>query len=258
VYLEERLRAAPSLPALRFSIANETFGLFGYRQAFMRDLAAGTPRLVTVSGLAQPTGTSPFGQWLDPLGRVLAAREAPDGDSLGPEGLPAALGAAQKSFDNAASRSELAVLNGRVAERQAEVASIGQQLGRIVVTAPRAGVVVFGDTLDWQGKPVVTGERIVPLAARVVAIDGNRTRALPHPMFAAEHGGRVPILRQPDGRLVPRDGLYRVRLRLDALPPAAARGAVATGTAVIEAEPRSLLRDWANGIAAVVVRESGF
>jgi hypothetical protein len=324
VHLEERLRAAPSLPALRFSIANETFGLFGYRQAFVWDLASGTPRLVTVSGLAQLTGASPFGQWLERLGRVLAAREALDGDYLGPEDLPAALAgdwaawlpawllcfviespdgqrlglvafaldepvpdpvqpwlarlpaawghawwaltgrrpkrsgrplarvlkwavplallaamaipvrmsvlapaeiapiqafavsapmdgvirdfhvapnqavregerlftlddttlrsrrevalrqlavaradalaAAQKSFDNAASRSELAVLNGRVAERQAEVASIDQQLARIVVTAPRAGVVVFGDTLDWQGKPVVTGERIALLA----------------------------------------------------------------------------------------------
>jgi putative peptide zinc metalloprotease protein len=119
-----------------------------------------------------------------------------------------------------------------------------QAIGRFEVGAPAR----FHRRGQWEA----------PLAARVVAIDGNRTQALPHPMLAAEHGGRVPTLRQPDGRLVPRDGLYRVRLRLDALPPADARGAVAAGTAVIEAEPRSLLRDWATGIAAVLVRESGF
>jgi putative peptide zinc metalloprotease protein len=102
------------------------------------------------------------------------------------------------------------------------------------------------------------GQWEAPLAARVVAIDSTRAQGLPHPMLAAEHGGRVPTLRQPDGRLAPRDGVFRVRLRLDTPPPPTARGAVASGSAVIEAEPRSLLRDWTTGIAAVLVRESGF
>ncbi len=324
VHLEERLRAARAVPELRFSIANETFGLFAYRQAFVWDLAGGAPSLATVSGLAQLSGASPFAQWLDRLGRALDAREGLDGEHVTAEDLPAsiaaewadwlpayllcfmiespegqrlglvafaldepvpdpvqpwlarlpavwghawwaltgrrarrtgrpllrllrwglpvavlaamaipvrlsvlapaeiapmqafavsapmdgvirefhvlpnqtvgagerlftlddttlrsrrevalrqlavaradALAAAQKAFDNAASRSELAVLEGRVAERQAEVSSIDQQLGRIVVTAHKAGVVVFGDTLDWEGKPVVTGERIALLA----------------------------------------------------------------------------------------------
>jgi putative peptide zinc metalloprotease protein len=97
-----------------------------------------------------------------------------------------------------------------------------------------------------------------PLTGTVVAIDGTRAQTLPHPMLATEHGGRVPTLRQPDGRLVPRDGLYRVRLRLDAPPPEALRGAVAAGTVSIEAEPRNLLLDGARGIVSVLVRESGF
>jgi multidrug efflux pump subunit AcrA (membrane-fusion protein) len=75
-----------------------------------------------------------------------------------------ALAAAQKSFDNATSRAELAALEGRVAERRAEVESIDQQLARIDVVAPRAGVVVFGDALDWEGRPVVTGERVAQIA----------------------------------------------------------------------------------------------
>jgi Biotin-lipoyl like/HlyD family secretion protein len=72
--------------------------------------------------------------------------------------------AQQKSFENETSRSELAGLNGRVAERQAELASVEDQFSRIQVRAPAAGVVVFGDINDWLGKPVSTGERVALLA----------------------------------------------------------------------------------------------
>jgi hypothetical protein len=75
-----------------------------------------------------------------------------------------ALAAAQKAFDNAQSRSELASLNGKVAERQAEVAYVDELLKRIEVRSPAKGVLVFGDINDWQGKPVVTGERVALLA----------------------------------------------------------------------------------------------
>jgi len=57
---------------------------------------------------------------------------------------------------------------------------------------------------------------------------------------------------------VPRDGLYRVRLRLDEPPPQAVRGAVAAGTVSIEAEPRNLLLEGARSVASVLVRESGY
>jgi multidrug efflux pump subunit AcrA (membrane-fusion protein) len=72
--------------------------------------------------------------------------------------------AQQKSFENETSRAELAGLNGRVAERQAELASVEDQFGRIQVRAPAAGVIVFGDINDWLGKPVTTGERVALLA----------------------------------------------------------------------------------------------
>jgi multidrug resistance efflux pump len=75
-----------------------------------------------------------------------------------------AMAAQQKSFENDNSRAEMASLNGKVAERQAEVASFDDQLKRLDVRAPRAGVIVFGDVNDWQGKPVVTGERVALLA----------------------------------------------------------------------------------------------
>jgi len=75
-----------------------------------------------------------------------------------------ALLAAQKAFDNDRSRAELAVLQGKVKERDAELALITQQLGRLEVRAPRDGIAVYGDPNDWIGRPVVTGERIVQLA----------------------------------------------------------------------------------------------
>ncbi|MGE0312666.1 MAG: efflux RND transporter periplasmic adaptor subunit [Lautropia sp.] len=74
-----------------------------------------------------------------------------------------ALAAAQKAFSNDASRAEIAALNGRVAERQAELGWLDEQLGRVEVRAAKDGIVVFGDVNDWQGKPVVTGERIALL-----------------------------------------------------------------------------------------------
>jgi hypothetical protein len=75
-----------------------------------------------------------------------------------------ALAAAQKSFALEASRGELAALNGRVAEREAELAWLDEQVGRVQVRAPAAGVVIFGDVNDWIGKPLVTGERVALLA----------------------------------------------------------------------------------------------
>lgn len=75
-----------------------------------------------------------------------------------------ALAAAQKAFASETSRAELASLEGRVAERRAELAWIEEQLARVEVRAPADGIVVFGDVNDWIGKPVVTGERVALLA----------------------------------------------------------------------------------------------
>ena len=70
----------------------------------------------------------------------------------------------------------------------------------------------------------------------------------------------LPALAQTQlklGSLAPRDGLYRVRLKLDA-PPPAGDAAVAPGTAFVDATPRSPLRDWTTALVALLVRESGF
>jgi multidrug resistance efflux pump len=75
-----------------------------------------------------------------------------------------ALNAQQRAFASDQSRGELAALNGKVAEREAELTAIDDMLARVEIRAARDGNALFGDVNDWQGKPVVTGERIAQLA----------------------------------------------------------------------------------------------
>lgn len=74
------------------------------------------------------------------------------------------LSAQQRAFDDSKARSEVATLQGRIAERRAELTAVQEQLQRMEVRAPRDGIAVFTDTNDWQGRPVSTGERIMQLA----------------------------------------------------------------------------------------------
>lgn len=75
-----------------------------------------------------------------------------------------ALLAEQKAFDSVQAKGELGTLQGRVREREAEVAYLDETFARVEVRAPAGGVAVYGDPNDWIGRPVVTGERIVLLA----------------------------------------------------------------------------------------------
>lgn len=72
--------------------------------------------------------------------------------------------AQQKAIGIEATRQDLATLQGRVAERTAEISAISEQLERLDIRSPGDGVVIFGDINDWLGKPVITGERIAQLA----------------------------------------------------------------------------------------------
>lgn len=71
---------------------------------------------------------------------------------------------AQQAVFEAKSKSQLAVLEGRIAERSTEVDYLNAQLTRAQVTAPRDGVVLFDDPTEWIGKPVIIGERVMALA----------------------------------------------------------------------------------------------
>jgi len=167
-----------------------------------------------------------------------------------------ALAAAQKSFASEASRIELAALDGRVAERQAELAWLDEQLGRSQVRAAADGVLVFGDVNDWLGKPVVTGERVAllgdPASAGVMiwlpvadAIDlepGAPVRlflqvAPLEPLQASLSQTSYQATLSPEGI-----ASYRLYARFDGLTPQQARLARIglRGTAKIQGEPATL------------------
>ncbi len=62
--LEARARAAHSPAELAFSIANDSFGLLAFRQAFVLTGSGAQARLQALSGLALPTEDSPYLIWL--------------------------------------------------------------------------------------------------------------------------------------------------------------------------------------------------
>lgn len=75
-----------------------------------------------------------------------------------------AMTARQQSFADDQSKASLPVLEGKVAEKQAEAALLEEQLKHIEIRAPHDGIAVFGDINDWLGRPLTTGERVMLLA----------------------------------------------------------------------------------------------
>lgn len=71
---------------------------------------------------------------------------------------------AQQAVFDAKSKAQLAILQGRIAERQAEADLLSAQFTKAQATAPRDGIVLMDDPSEWIGKPVSTGERIVTIA----------------------------------------------------------------------------------------------
>lgn len=80
---------------------------------------------------------------------------------------------AQRALFEVESKAQLAVIQGQIEEKRAEVDYLKSLSGRAAVTAPMDGVVLFGDATEWVGRPVVTGERVMvvadPQAAEVEA-----------------------------------------------------------------------------------------
>ncbi len=72
--------------------------------------------------------------------------------------------AAQLAVTDDKSKLEMALRRGALAEKSVELDYTAEQLGRVQVKAERAGVVVFSDINDWQGKAVVLGEKVILLA----------------------------------------------------------------------------------------------
>lgn len=71
---------------------------------------------------------------------------------------------AQQAVFDPKSKAQLAALQGRIAERQAEAELLQAQFAKAQATAPRDGIVLMDDPSEWIGKPVTTGERIITIA----------------------------------------------------------------------------------------------
>lgn len=71
---------------------------------------------------------------------------------------------AQLALTDAKARAALATARGQVEERRLEVDYLRGQLQRTQVTAPQDGLVFLDDALEWVGRPVTAGQRLLRLA----------------------------------------------------------------------------------------------
>lgn len=70
----------------------------------------------------------------------------------------------QQALFDEASKAQVAILQGEVAEKQVEVEYLRDLERRSEVRATREGIVLFDDPTEWVGRPVVTGERVMVIA----------------------------------------------------------------------------------------------
>ncbi len=72
--------------------------------------------------------------------------------------------ARQKAFMDARSKADLNLLRARVRQKTVEAAYWEELLSKSRILAERDGIVVFGDPGDWEGRPVVVGEKVMTIA----------------------------------------------------------------------------------------------
>ncbi|HEY6529162.1 MAG TPA: HlyD family efflux transporter periplasmic adaptor subunit [Cellvibrionaceae bacterium] len=72
--------------------------------------------------------------------------------------------AAQQAVTDDKGKLAMALKKGELEERSLEVRYSQEQLARVSIKAERAGVAVFSDVNDWQGKALAQGERIMLIA----------------------------------------------------------------------------------------------
>lgn len=137
--------------------------------------------------------------------------------------------AAQLAVSDPKYKAQLATLTGKIEERRTEADYLQNYLDRSSVVAPRDGIALFDDTSEWLGKPVVTGERIMRIAAPddleveawvavgdAIPLDTGAPVTLhlnASPMFPVSALLRYmafDAVQRPDGSYA-----YRVRARLD-------------------------------------------
>ncbi|MFD2264140.1 HlyD family efflux transporter periplasmic adaptor subunit [Lacibacterium aquatile] len=98
------------------------------------------------------------------------------------------------------------------------------------------------------------GRQLDPQPLRVSEVDRGGLSYLDEPALAATNGGPLAVVRQADGRLMVRDGIYRIRLDLAGETAAAI---AVPGRVLIDAPSQSLADRLWNWLLPVLIRESG-
>ena len=187
--------------------------------------------------------------------------------------------------------SKRANLENQQAQFNAEVKLYKDELSRMDLTAPFAGVLqdadenltlgtwvqpkqplaILIDPQSWAADVLVEESEInriklgdsahvylsnaafTVLKGTVTAIDTAKLGALPHPMLDAQHGGKIATL--PGDKSIPTQGYYKVRVRFNAQPNLQK---MVVANVKIETEAKAWLPAVFERVAALFVRESGF
>jgi multidrug resistance efflux pump len=74
------------------------------------------------------------------------------------------LKATQSAFSDPAGRHEVAIAMAELKLSEAERDYAKDMLAKTVLVAPKDGLTIFSSRKDWEGKPVLQGERIIEIA----------------------------------------------------------------------------------------------
>jgi putative peptide zinc metalloprotease protein len=186
-----------------------------------------------------------------------------------------------------------ASIAGQLSRQQAESAAQTDELKRLTLRAPVAGLLtdidptlqpgawikpnqplaVLIDPEHWTVEAFVRQQDLSRLAVgarahfhadgdglnvaqgTVIALDDTRTQNLPHPMLSATFGGPIAVSAKPENGLQVLDALYRVRIRLDAAPT---QMMMRKGKVAIDGVGSSPFAQLFTDALSVLVREGGF
>lgn len=152
--------------------------------------------------------------------------------------------AAQLAVTDDRTRLEMTQRQGKLEQSRVELNYTAEQLARVNVNAPRAGVAIFSDPNEWTGKAVSVGEKILmladparvevtawlPVADNVDVRPGMRLTLYPKSSPLASYDGRIESVAwraepTPDGVLA-----YRVRASFESAGAQAPLGAMGTAS----------------------------
>lgn len=153
------------------------------------------------------------------------------------------------------------------------VRDLDRQLAPGVWVQPRQALAIIVDPAHWVVDAYIAESDIARVHAgdqarvkigsvapyfqhgQVTEVDAARATVLPHSILDAQSGGPIATLPAAGNARAPRDAIYRVRISLDAAP---VNAQVAVGEVVIDGAVRAWLPSILEGMAAILIRESGF